>query len=68
MTCGLHRGQHFVKKPNPIIIKALLDSGGSESLINAKFCTLLQVWQTKGAEMEWESPGRNFTTKAKVKA
>ena len=53
-------------KAKPVTIKALLDSGGSESLITAKYVQKLRIKSTKGENQVWSTPGGTLTTKSKV--
>ncbi len=54
-------------KPKPITLKALLDSGGSGTLVNKKYVTKLA--RILGADpQKWETPGGTMHTSEKVKA
>ena len=54
-------------KPKPVTVRALLDSGASESLINAKFTKKLRKKKTASSTV-WSTPGGDLTTSSKVKA
>ena len=55
-------------KPKPVTIRALLDSGGSESLVTNEFAKKLRVKTSQTASTVWTTPGGAMTTKSKVKA
>ncbi len=54
-------------KPKPVMIKALLDSGGSESLVTANYVRKLRIKDAQ-KKTTWSTPAGNMTTKKKVKA
>ncbi len=54
-------------KPKPITLKALLDSGGSGTLVNQKFVTKLGRIQGDTPQT-WETPGGIMRTTQKVRA
>jgi hypothetical protein len=54
-------------KPKPVTIKALLDSGGSESLISKKYVSKLRVKSSKKKGTVWSTPGGNLHTNSRVK-
>ena len=49
-------------KMKPITIKALLDSGAAESLVDAKFTKKLNVKTTKSGNAKWSTPAGSLTT------
>ena len=50
-------------KPKPVTIRALLDSGASESLINKKYVTNLRVQKSSKSEgTVWSTPGGDLHT------
>ena len=49
-------------KPKPVTLTALLDSGGSGCLINAKHVKHLRVRRSQAAEVTWSTPAGNMTT------
>ena len=53
-------------KGKPITIKALLDSGGSETVVSEKYATKLK--RVKSTPMRWSTPGGNMTTTEVVRA
>ena len=55
-------------KAKPITLKALLDSGASESLILEKHCKKLRVKPTQSSQTVWSTPAGDLQTKSKVKA
>ena len=55
-------------KPKPVTIRALLDSGGSASLISAEFCKKLKTKTSNNAPTVWNTPGGSLTTNTTVKA
>jgi len=52
-------------KPEPVWIKALLDSGASSSVVDKKFTKKLRV--KKGEAVQWNTPGGVMTTNQRVK-
>ena len=54
-------------KPKPVTIRALLDSGGSQSLVTSKFTQKLRVRKTDVASTVWTTPSGPMTTNAKQK-
>ena len=55
-------------KPKPVTIRALLDSGGSESLIDEQFCKKLNVKTCNQSSTVWSTPAGKMTTNRTVKA
>ena len=55
-------------KPKPVTIKALLDSGGSESLVTKKFTKKLKCKPTKRPKTCWTTPAGQLCTSSRVKA
>jgi len=55
-------------KPKPMTIKALLDSGGSESLVTEKFAKKLSLKKSSNSSTVWTAPGGEMCTNQKVKA
>ena len=55
-------------KAKPVTIRALLDSGGSESLIAERHVKKLRVKQLPAEKAVWTTPAGDMTTKAKVKS
>lgn len=55
-------------KPEPVTIRALLDSGASESLINKKHVKHLRVKKTSKSSTVWSTPAGDMQTSQKVKA
>ena len=55
-------------KPSPVTIRALLDSGASESLVTAKYVKKLRVKQAQTSTTVWTTPAGEMTTRNKVKA
>ena len=53
-------------RPKPVTIKALLDSGGSASLITSKFAKKLKAVKSKN-QTKWSMAGGVMTTQAKAK-
>ena len=43
-------------KPKPVTLTALLDSGGSGCLINAKHCKHLRVRRSQASSVTWSTP------------
>jgi gag-polyprotein putative aspartyl protease len=54
-------------KPKPVTIKALLDSGASESLISKKYLSKLHVKSLKKKGTVWSTPGGDLHTNSQVK-
>jgi gag-polyprotein putative aspartyl protease len=54
-------------KPKPVTIKALLDSGASESLINKKYVSKLRVKNSSKTANVWSTPGGDLHTSSRVK-
>ncbi len=55
-------------RPAPVTIKALLDSGGSGSLITEKHAKKLRIKKLNTATTVWTTPGGQIKTTAKVKS
>jgi Aspartyl protease len=55
-------------KPAPVTIRALLDSGASESLINAKHVKHLRVKKASKSSTVWSTPAGEMKTLSRVKA
>jgi len=55
-------------KPKPVTVKALLDSGGSESLATKKFVKKLRLKKSSNSSTVWTTPGGEMRTNQKVKA
>ena len=55
-------------KPAPVTIRALLDSGASESLINAKYVKHLRVKKASKSSTVWSTPAGEMKTLSRVKA
>jgi Aspartyl protease len=54
-------------KPKPVTIKALLDSGASESIINKRYVSKLRVRNSTKTSTVWSTPGGDLHTSSKVK-
>jgi len=54
-------------KPKPVTIKALLDSGGSGTLVTEKYAKKLRQKKSASATV-WTTPAGNMSTTSKVKA
>jgi len=57
-----------IGKPRPVTIRALLDSGGSESLVTSKFAKKLRIRKAEVESTVWTTPSGPMTTNAKAKA
>ena len=55
-------------KPQPVTIKALLDSGASESLVKADYAKKLRVKRSPTTSTVWTTPAGELKTNSKVKA
>ena len=55
-------------KPELTVIRALLDSGASESLVAEKHVRKLRVKETQGPATTWSTPAGEMKTRSKVKA
>lgn len=54
-------------KLKPTTIRALLDSGASETLLHKKFAKKLRVHSSKNGGTNWSTPGGRMTTDKKAK-
>jgi Aspartyl protease len=54
-------------KPKPVTIKALLDSGASESLINKRYVSKLRIKYSNKTATVWSTPGGDLHSSYKVK-
>ena len=52
----------------PVMIRALLDSGASESLVSQKCVKKLRIKKSGKSSTAWSTPGGDMTTNQKVKA
>ena len=55
-------------KSKPVTIKALLDSGASESLVSKKYAKKLRIKDAPKKSTVWTTPSGEMTTSQKVKA
>ena len=55
-------------RPTPVTIRALLDSGASESLVTAKCVKKLRVKDTQKSTTVWTTPAGEMKTRSKVRA
>ena len=55
-------------KAKPVTIRALLDSGASESLVSQKHVKKLRIKKAGKSSTAWSTPGGDMTTNQKVKA
>jgi hypothetical protein len=54
-------------KPEPVTIRALLDSGASESLIDKKFVKNLRIRTSSKSSIVWSTPAGEMKTQQRVK-
>jgi hypothetical protein len=57
-----------LEKPKPVTLKALLDSGGSGSLVTEKFARKLRLKKSSNSQTVWTTPGGAMQTTVKCKA
>jgi hypothetical protein len=55
-------------KPKPVTLRALLDSGGSGTLVTEKYASKLRHASTPTKQTVWTTPGGNLSTSTKCKA
>ncbi len=55
-------------KPKPVTLRALLDSGGSGSLVTAEYAKKLKMKKSSEAETVWTTPAGELKTTKKAKA
>ena len=55
-------------KMKPVTIRALLDSGASETLVCEKYTKKLKLKTTSGKKTAWSTPGGTLTTSQRTKA
>ena len=55
-------------KPKPVTVRALLDSGASETLVSSRFVSKLRKKDTNTGTTVWSTPAGQLKTTSKVKA
>ena len=55
-------------KPKPVTIRALLDSGASETIVNKTFAKKLRMKKSQSSNTVWSTPAGEMKTSHKVKA
>ena len=55
-------------KPKPVTLRALLDSGASETIVNQQFAKKLRIKKSQSSSTVWSTPGGDMHTNQKVKA
>ena len=55
-------------KPKPVTMRALLDSGGAETIISSKFTKKLRVKKDPSGGTVWSTPAGTMKTNLKAKA
>ena len=57
-----------LRKPKPVTLRALLDSGASETIVNQQFAKKLRIKKSQFSSTVWSTPGGDMHTNQKVKA
>ena len=55
-------------KPKPVTLRALLDSGGSGTLVTEKYAKKLRTSTTSPSKTVWTTPGGTLSTSTKCRA